>query len=260
MQGQDRIQDCAEGIDIGQPAPAAVFSGGLFRRHVFGGAADDAVKRHAGGFAAACRSGRCVRFRNVVEPPCDSPVQHEHFSVFADLNIIGLEVQMNDAAGMGECDGIADFQENIEPDMKREPFLHGGIAAPERVENFRQRNAVNQFHREVRDAAFTAPDVVDWNDVRVFEGCRDARFFEKTQLLLFGSIFGDRHCDVPSDIDVFGFDNDFHSPGSDHMPGVITVVRRYRQLVGRYLIGASDGFCLFRLLSVHSLSFVVPHV
>ena len=135
-------------------------------------------------------------------------------------------------------------------------FLIVGIFLLQFFQNLRQRDSMDQLHREEGDAAFAPADVVDRDDVRMFQYGGDVRLFKKLELFAFGGVFGDRHGDIPSHIDVFRADDDFHSAGADHMFGMVPFVRGGCETIGRNPVrGASDDCCfVFRFPFSHPVS------
>ena len=51
--------------------------------------------------------------------PGKSPVQHEHFSVIAHLNVVRFQIQMNDPFRMRKRNPVADLQKNFKQGAER---------------------------------------------------------------------------------------------------------------------------------------------
>ena len=118
---------------------------------------------------------------------------------------------MNDSARVCECNRIAHFEEDFESGMKREPFLQSGIVFSQPVDNLFERESVNQLHGKIGNAAPSSSDVMNGNDIGMFERCGDSSLFEEAELFFRRSVLRNSHRDASSDIEVIGLQNDFHS-------------------------------------------------
>ncbi len=148
LAGDDFEENGSQEIDVAAEADPFHRPDGHLRRHVGGGA------RHA----RLRRRGRADRERQ-------SPVHHQHFAEAAQHYVFGLQVAVNDAAGMGECDGVAD----LHPDFQI--LLHGLLA-----NHLVPRRALDVLHRVEECARFVLPQIVDRYDVRVLQVARHGRF------------------------------------------------------------------------------------
>ena len=54
------------------------------------------------------------RFAKLRRDQRQAPVHHQHFAVLAEHDVLGLEVAMNDAARVGEADGVGHLQQDFE--------------------------------------------------------------------------------------------------------------------------------------------------
>ena len=150
MAGDDLVEDGPEEIDVARFVDLLHRPHGHFGRHVGG--------RSAHGHLAGRR----------VQRQGESPVHHQHFAELADHHVFGLEIAMHDAARMGEGDAVGHLQQDL--DVFRLRFLRKKLV-PGR--------AFDMLHRVEDRACFVAAQIVNRNDVGVFQIARNDRLGQK---------------------------------------------------------------------------------
>ena len=101
---------------------------------------------------------------------CEAPIHHQHFAEWADHDVCGFQVAVQNAARMGECDGVADTQENSQAVRNRSNRLYVPV----------ETAAFNEFHG-VEDAAIgERSHVVNGHDAGMLESGQHASFTNKT--------------------------------------------------------------------------------
>ncbi len=136
------VADGAEREDVGArvgPLPAD-----LLRRHVVGGPHHRARLRHL-------RRGEAG----------EAEIEDLHLAGRLDVDVRRLEVAVDDAAGVGEAEPVAQLHHQVEPPQQR---TEG--AAPYRLAEVQ---ALHELHRHVGESGLVVPEVVDRDDVRVVE-------------------------------------------------------------------------------------------
>ena len=76
------------------------------------------------------------------------------------------------------------------------------------------RSVLEAKGKKVYFQTFAAPsssDVMNGNDIGMFERCGDSSLFEEAELFFRRSVLRNSHRDASSDIEVIGLQNDFHS-------------------------------------------------
>ena len=128
---------------------------GLFRRHVGRRAHHDALAGHVG----VDRHGLVVVFRLRLSPARQAEVQHLHAAVAVDHHVLGLEIAVGDAPGVGRRHGLGQGQRQLEEAVEREaPLGNHGVEGA----------ALHQFHDQ-DEQAVDLLDGVQRHDVGMVE-------------------------------------------------------------------------------------------
>lgn len=101
-----------------------------------------------------------VSARKLFIDDCESPVQHDHFTVCAYEDIFRFEVAIDDSEGVCIGDGVADFQKDVEVFFAA-VFRHGFSPVP----------SGHLFHRIEQFAFRVSAEVMYRHDVGVYEIC-----------------------------------------------------------------------------------------
>jgi hypothetical protein len=164
---QNFEQDRAQTVDVGPLVHVLDTPCRLFRRHV-------AWRAHF----LACLRGICAAvFRDddrggvfvvTAHLASQSPVQHNGFTVFAQHDVVGLQVAVNNAPGVCVGDRIADIQKNTEQAaFSQRVFVPGLLRLVVLTDGLRERFAPHQFHRVERPALMA--DLIHRHNPRMLE-------------------------------------------------------------------------------------------
>ena len=102
LAGDDLVQDRAEQIDVAGRGDLLDRAAGHLGRHVGGRAAQAVGLEHR------------VRVGELGRDPRQAPVHHQHFAEVAEHDVLGLQVAMDHAAGVGERHGVGHAQQDVE--------------------------------------------------------------------------------------------------------------------------------------------------
>ena len=193
---EDFKEDGAEEIDVAlraDPVPEAVghFGGHIGRGSTQGGAFGNAQGGRAGGDGGG-----------------QAPVHEHHFAVFPQHDVLRLQVAVNDAAAVGEGDGIADPQQDVQV------FLEGLV--PNGV---RPRTALEFLHGIEQMAGFIHAQVVNGDDVGMIQLSGDEGFGQEQRLpVLIIGLIGAHHFegDGAGDGGLAGLVDQAHAALSQH--------------------------------------------
>ena len=164
LAGDDFVERGPEQVDVGR------------RRQVFD--RPDHLRRHVGRRAPeAARPAQGGVFRERRRRERQSPVHEHHDAEVAEHDVLGLDVAVDDSAGMGESDGVRDFQQDFEVLVERVLREHVPPGMP-----------FDALHRVEGSAVIRPADVVNRHDVGVVERPGDQRFRQElvAALLLGG--------------------------------------------------------------------------
>ncbi len=158
---EDRTQGELVGAVVHQPPP------GLFRGHVPGRAEDDA-DRGLGRRRLRPRGGGRVEIlplaaRSIAAQLDEAEVEDLHEAVGRHHDVVGLQVTVNDARGVGLGEALRDLRSDLEETARGEGV---GLAAQDQLP---KRVAVDQLHDDVAQARGRLADVVDGDDVGVVQ-------------------------------------------------------------------------------------------
>src|SRR5579859_6679211 len=153
MAGEHLVEDDAESVEVAAPVGLAA--------QVFGGHVGGCAKREAG----AALHG--AFFHQMRQPE----VGKEQAPILMDQQVERLEVQMDDALGVGVVEGGADLRE-------RAIYLFQRQRLAARVQQVLQRAAAEVGHDEVDQTALNA-QFIDMDDVGVVQRGQGARLAQK---------------------------------------------------------------------------------
>ena len=155
-QGDDLEEDQAQGVDVGPLPDLFVAAVRLLGRHV--GRGPDEARVLLAGDRRVDRLG-------------DPPVEDVDLAVVADHHVLGLEVAVDEALGVGEVDRLADLGEEVQElrELSARASLAAGLdGGAGLVEDLSQGPTQDALHREPRDLVVSAQGV-DRDHVRVIE-------------------------------------------------------------------------------------------
>ena len=164
LAGQQLVQQHAQRIHVGsggQRLPAHVLGAGVGRRH-------------RGEF------GRLWRRVGVLQGACDAEVEQLGFAVAGDQDVVRLQVAMHDQVPVRLLHAGADLQEQSQARAQVEPVAFAVVD---------QRAAVDELHRQPRDAGLGAAAVEDAGDVGMLQARQQDPFLVEAgqhQLAEFG--------------------------------------------------------------------------
>jgi len=232
---EEFVEDDAEGIDVGA-AVDALGVGLLLGGAVAGGA--------EGGFGGVIGGGG-ADVREAVggaEDFGDTEVGNLDAAGFIEEEVLGLDVAVDDAAVVGELEGVAEGGDD------GEGFPGGEFLDAQQLAEV---HAIDEFHEEVEEAAGLA-EVVDGDNVGVVEGGEGAGFASEA----FGELgvvdaFGGEELEGDEAVEGFlpGLVNDAHAAAAEEFEDLElgkvggNLVRRQGRLGGGGVIG-EDGFRL----------------
>ena len=125
---------------------------------------------------------------------------------------------------MGEGDGIADFQINLQKNRFSEFFLVSLVAASEFIEDILQVLTAQQLHGEEWFALTSEAEIVDRDDVRVLQGSGDTRFIDEViDRFFIARVFHEGFGDLAISKFIVSFDNEFHTALIDRQLLVVTL-------------------------------------
>ncbi len=139
----------------------------------------DRAAGHLGGHVGR-RAAQAVGLKDGVRvgerggDPRQAPVHHQHFAVVAEHHVLGLQVAVHDAVGVGEGDRVGHAQQDAQVVVERLLRQH---LVPGR--------AFDALHRVEQRAGVVRAQVVDRHDVRMVELAGDDRFGDEFVALLF---------------------------------------------------------------------------
>lgn len=139
----------------------------------------------------------------------DTPIHDLDFAVLADHDIFGFDIAMDVAVFVGEMDRVQDLDKDLDASLERVALVKSRIACPQFFDHTRERLALHELHREIVVVVVVDPDIMDRNDVGMFELSDSLDFFEKAHdLRSVAAIFFDPfHGDHAADIVVFDQDD-----------------------------------------------------
>jgi hypothetical protein len=127
---------------------------------------------------------------------------------FGDEDVSGLDVAVNDAAGMGSVERISDF------DPQGQRCLEFQGAARDHV---LEGHAIKELHNE-EGAPVVLANVMDRADVGMVESGRSLGFATETleRLMVLGQVIGEElQSDEATETGVFGFVDDTHAAAAE---------------------------------------------
>jgi hypothetical protein len=151
--GEHFVHDAAERVDVGGGADGV--AGGLF-----GGEVGSGAESHA-----------CLGKFGAGEGFDDAKIGEAHVAPAVDHDVLGLDVAMYEAAGVGSCVGAADLGDDGDE-------IGGGHAAAA-LEDVLEVAALDVLHGDEHRAVGVLAKVVDIDNVRVIEARGGARFVEE---------------------------------------------------------------------------------
>ena len=188
-EGENVIQNCTQRIDVGALVdglePAFCLLGG----HKARSAHDGSVTGAAFGAFIGLRQELFV----LIDYFGEAPVHDEDFAVFAEHDVGGLEVAMDDAFGVGVGDGITNFLVNAQQLMERVAVDHVGLPLAQAVENVLERGAPDVFHGVIVLAAGVHAEVVNGDDVGMVEPAQHEGFLRESPGKAGGGRYRGRH-------------------------------------------------------------------
>ena len=150
--GEHLVEQDAERVGVAGGGDGAAED--LFGAGVFGGEGEEAFAGEAAGFEGVIAGDEAG----------GAEVEEMGDAVFADEDVVGLEVAMDDEVLVGELDGGADGEEEAEF------FLEGEVMGST---IFVDADAVDVIHDEEKDAVVADAAVEEAGDVGVVEGGED---------------------------------------------------------------------------------------
>ena len=170
---------------------------------------------------------------NVVRDAREAPVHHQHFAEVAEHDVLGLQIAMDDAVGVGERHRVGDAQQDAQVLVERLLLEH---LVPGR--------ALHALHRVEERAGVVGAEVVDRHDVRVVELAGDDRFGDELVALLLADLgrgLEHLHGDGAGDRRLVGRVDDAHAALADHFEQLVVghVGRRARRR-GAVLLPLAD--------------------
>ena len=130
----------------------------------------------------------------------DAPVHHQHFAEVAEHHVLGLQVAVDHAAGMGEGDRVGHAHQN--PQVLGQRLL---------ADDLRPGRAADPLHGVEQRAQLARAQVVDRHDVGVVELAGDDRLGE--ELVAVVALVGEL---VPQHLDRHGAVDRRLAGGIDH--------------------------------------------
>ncbi len=168
----------------------------LLRRHVGRGAAAALVVRDAAGAGES--------LRDVGE----APVQDQHLTEPVELDVLRFEVVVDDAAVVGERDGVRDLQPDVEVFLLGQRPFGAGVE----LQHLVPAATAEDLHRVEQGAVDVPTEVVHRDDVRVFEFAGDDRLGGQAGFLARADAPLDLfQGDVPAEGPLFGPADDAHA-------------------------------------------------
>lgn len=132
------------------------------------------------------RLGVIVSGRDEMRKP---PALDIDLVVFADQDVLRMQVRMNDLAAVGVDQPVRDAEEKLKTETQRGGLLRSAesraaVMRREPVQEFAEVRAVGQLHGGVQPAAVVAVDAVDGQDGRMVELGRDLRLGDEAGALV----------------------------------------------------------------------------
>ena len=155
LAGEHLVQHAGETVDVAAFVEHRLGQC-LLGTHVFGRAHQQSDLREPAAGRAACQRDAEVR---------------DHRFPLVQQDVLGLDVAMNDALGVGEAERGGDLPRDVERVVDREP--------PLARESLPKRFAVDERHDVIQEVAGRA-GVVQRKDVRVIQACRGIDLAKKT--------------------------------------------------------------------------------
>ncbi len=112
-----------------------------------------------------------VMFLRLVDELGQAPVEHDDLAEAAQNDVLGFEIAVDHAPGMGVADGVADLEKGAQQPLEGERLRGLACAvAMEVAEGVEQRLAANETHHVEGLIVFlAASQLIDRDDVRVLE-------------------------------------------------------------------------------------------
>ncbi len=180
-QGEERVQQPAQGVDVGPLVHALELAARLLGRHVARRAEDRALLGQEGCAARARRAlgpgAGDARLLSAVAQLGEAPVHDQHLAELAHHDVARLEVAVDHAAAVREPDRVAHLAEHVEQLGERARRRAGA----ELVEQLLERAAAHALHGEERPPVGRQPDLVHRANVGVLELALDLRLLHEPQ-------------------------------------------------------------------------------
>ena len=161
--GEDLVEDGAEQVNVAPWTERLAIAACQFGGHV-GRGADD----HPRGLRQ--RDERVRRF--VAKRNGAAPVHHQHLTEAADHDVLGLEVAVEDAPGVGEAHRVADLEQDFEVLVELPLGDLGAVGLGFGMQQALPGRAFDQLHHQPRQTLLADEQIVYRHDVGMFQQCR----------------------------------------------------------------------------------------
>ena len=202
----------------------------LFGSHI-GWCADEEARGVGRRFRLLDFAGRIShRVGGRQDPLCDAPVQHEGLAILAEHDVVRLDIAMDDAAAVGEGDGLAEVDENGQQaqllDFLRR--LRGGRRVVVILDRILERAATDEFHDVKGPALGIGPQLMEGHDTGVFEPARNLCFEQELILVSFPSLAHAFEGHLAANVLVFG------QPDLSHAAAGVIALEKIAARLGRF--------------------------
>ena len=133
---------------------------------------------------SSCRAERTIVRSGVARGAREPPIHHEHLAIFAEHDVRGLQIAMDDSLAVRKCDRVAHLLENREQHAERVLFQSPARARLDELQHIVQRDAAHEFHRVEDLLLLVHAEFIDGHNVRVLELAGDLRLLDESHQLL----------------------------------------------------------------------------
>jgi hypothetical protein len=241
VEGEDAVEHGSQCINIGAFVDFLGQSLRLLRCHIARRAFDSAnnclirVVMDDPHIVTIEEFGIGIGFFGRVQNLCQAPVHHHYLTELADHDVVGFQITVNDAPGMGERDGIADFLENGQQLRQAEALDDFVGVTPQSIQHGAQCGPLHHAHRVVDHARSRDPQFVERDDIGVLKLTGNPRFSDQPLHMFVGRVVAaqndlQRHC--ASQVGIDRRDDCPHAPLGDNVADFVGALLLLLQIGG----------------------------